>query len=148
MFKFADTKQNNWTLSLTIGGVIKVQKELGINLLDPMEHGDDGIPLSAKTLIDDVFLANVVTCLIDTQLTKNNVTKEEFLDGLDATSMKDMSDAFSKEYQAFFMSRGRSGLADLLRKEAEAVQQAFDTVTEQSTSLSDEVDSDSKRQVD
>ena len=148
MHKFQDVNQNNWTLNLTVGGILRVQNELGINLLDPIADAGEGVPLSAKMMVDDLFLTKIVACLIKKQLEKNSVSEEEFYDSLDAQTIKSMADAFIEEYKSFFMSRGRSNLADLLGKEKKAIDETFDKVLEQSTNSSEEQDLASEKQAD
>lgn len=147
MFKFQDNQQNQWKVDLNIGGVIDVNAQLGINLMDPSQVVDE-LALPAKLLTDDMFLAKVVYILIKDQLDKNGITEKQFFSSLDAKALVGMGEAFADEYQAFFMSRGRKILAEGFREMREATQKMYDLPLEESLKISGEAGSQSPKQDD
>ena len=91
MSKFVDSMKREWEIRLTAGAIIRVCRKLGIKVSD----------FSSPTLeVADIIEAIVE--LISPQLDKAGIKKDDFLDMLDASSMKSLYQALLEEVKVAF----------------------------------------------
>ena len=108
MHSFKDAKGNNWTIDLNVGTIIRVQKEIGLNLRELVD-GDDKNPLEPayEFISDPMAFGPALLCLLEAKLKDKGVTPETFLENLDGASAAEAGIAFLRAYVDFFHSAKR-----------------------------------------
>ena len=91
MSKFIDSLKREWEIRLTAGAIIRVCRKLDLKVSDFSDP---------KMGVADIIEAIVE--LISPQLDKAGIKKDDFLDTLDAESMKAMYVALTQEVKVAF----------------------------------------------
>lgn len=137
---FKDAKGREWEIELTLGAIIRVREAIGIDLLyidDGVERveGPDGpryqmtkIPLKSeaeilatKLVTDRAILMDILYTLLEPQIGKHNLTKDNAWDGFDGATMKAMHQAFYGELTDFFQQDGQTQIVRLLEAQEKVV---------------------------
>ncbi len=125
MANFADEKGFIWRISLTIGLVKKVQKILGVNLLD-LESGEPALLTRLGT--DMMLLVDVIYVLIQDQADKVEVSDEDFGYALNGEAIHAAQEAFYEELVLFFRGLGRKHLAMAVETQKQIINRAGELV--------------------
>jgi len=126
MHSFKDNQDRQWELNLTIGSVRRVKGLLDINLLEP-EAGEP--PLLTRLGTDEMLLVDVIFCLCKPQADENNISDEQFGEGLGGEAILAAQQAFYDELVDFFRKRGRTDRATAVMKQAKVIRMAVEKVT-------------------
>lgn len=85
--QFRDTANNVWTVSVTVGGYMRIKNELGIDITDL--SGEDGGWLTRTIADENMYeMLSVLATLIEKQLDAKGLTLEEWYDLMDGDSLE------------------------------------------------------------
>ena len=156
MKTFNDAAGRTWTISLTLGSAMRVKDALGISLLDldqgvarvgdkyrmvEMKNKADAEKhelLSVKLVSDKFFLADVLFCLLEPQIEKHGLTKDNAWDAFNGETMLAMNRALYEELTDFFQSSGRTNVVRLIEAQAKVVNAQMKVVDRMADKLTDE----------
>lgn len=128
MKTFRDSTGRGWEISLTLGSAIKVKSKLGVDLLQP-EEGDP--PLLTRLGTDEMLLAEVICCLLESQFEKHGVSEDDIMDCFDGETLLASQKAFYEELVDFFLKRGRTDRAKAVSKQTALIDLAIATAGKQ-----------------
>ena len=104
---------------------LAVKDALGIDLLQP-EAGDP--PLLTRLGTDELFLGEVICCLLAGQFEANKVTAEDVRASFDGATLLAAQKAFYEELVDFFRSRGRADRARAVETQARMIEAAVKAI--------------------
>jgi hypothetical protein len=85
--QFRDTANNVWTVSVTVGGYMRIKNELGIDITDL--SSEDGGWLTRTIADENMYeMLSVLATLIEKQLDAKGLTLEEWYDLMDGDSLE------------------------------------------------------------
>jgi len=118
---FKDAAGRTWTLSITIGTAMRVKDKLEVHLLRP----DEGRPpLLTRLALDEMFLAEVLCCLLEDQFEAHKVTERDVQMAFDGETLLAAQTALYDELASFFLSRGRRHVTKAVRKQQAVIEKA------------------------
>jgi hypothetical protein len=111
---FKDNSGRSWTLSLTVAAIKRVRAMTTANgdPIDLAQLGDD--PSIAARMVDPMTVCDVVWCLVKPQADAENITDEQFGEGLTGTAIADAVRALLGELSDFFQTIGRTDAVQIL----------------------------------
>ena len=125
MKTFTDAAGRTWTISLTLGNAMRVKDALGIDLLQP-EAGDP--PLLTRLGTDEMFLGEVICCLLAGQFEAHQVNEQDVRDAFDGNTLLAAQKAFYEELVDFFHQRGRTDRARAVSAQMRMIEAAVKAV--------------------
>lgn len=128
-------------VSITIGTLLAVKKELGYDLIQIENRSTEDVEkkisetdaepgLIEYLLFDDYALPDLLAVVCRNSIKENGMTKEEFLDALDGKAVSEANVAFFGEYVRFFKESGRLDRAAMIQGAWELKQKARELVKE------------------
>lgn len=101
---YKDTAGNEWTISLTVGSILKLKKALKIDLasLDAPYPSGGTTPLISALFTDISLLVDVLYVLLKEQADKYNLDDVGFAETLDGQTLDAAIKAFWGEVEGFF----------------------------------------------
>lgn len=131
----------NAAVSITIGTLLAVKKELGYDLIQIENRDSEDVArkvaqtgvepgLIEYLLFDDYALPELLAVVCRNSIKENGMTKEEFLDNLDGGAIAAANVAFFGEYVRFFKESGRLDRAAMIQGAWELKQKASEFLKE------------------
>lgn len=143
---FTDRLGRSWDLTLTLGVIGKVRKQLGINL---------GTILSDSTQVASLLngdvekLGQVIYAIVESQVKKAGLDDESFLEGFDGETVLRCSEALAEAIVSFSHPQKKiadamiDGLRKMLGKYEDVVTQVVKAETERNLSILNSTDMNS-----
>lgn len=121
MMIFSDSDGRVWHLRLSLGAVMDLRDELGIDLMHP-ESGDP--PLIARLSTDELLLGQVICSLLADQFDTHGLDAWQVRRSFDGATLLAAATAFWKELEDFFRQSGRPDRAKAVAKQADVIRRA------------------------
>lgn len=129
-----DLKDRTWRVAVTLGGVRRVEQQLGLKLFDMESPVPDNIttmlpkqtvagvavPLATMLTTDFALACDVVWILLERQAAEASVDLEEFKDGIDATVGGELRLALLEDLLDFFQQTAQHAMCEILMAAMEA----------------------------
>ena len=132
MQTFTDAKGREWKLALTIGRARAVLDATGIDLLQP----EAGTPSLPEILADDYQVARILQVLLAGEFIRLGIDAKAVMDeDWDGATTRLAYDALLAELACFFVGRGQTPRAEIVRKTHAALAEALAIVGEKVDSL-------------
>ena len=132
---FTDRHGQTWDLTLTVGGVRRVESETGIAILDVLERPE----ILADLTMDPMKLCSVLHAILMPQLDERGVSEDDFANMLDGETLERAIDALGGALAGFFVRRGmRETATALLAK----LNQVMDRTMENARGTIESMDAD------
>jgi hypothetical protein len=125
MKEFTDKNGKIYSLSITIGSIMRVKSKLDVDLLQ-IEKGEN--PLLTRLWEDEVLLAQVIACLLSNQIADK--TDEEILESFDGDTILKATTCFYDELIDFFQKSARTERAELVKKQQALIKEVIAKATE------------------
>jgi hypothetical protein len=129
---FKDSQGQDWTLSVSVGAIKRVRAltELAGDKIDLLRP-EDGDPSLVERLIDPLFVCDLVYCLVKPQADGLGIDDQAFGERMVGPAIGAAMTALYDELIDFFLSIGRTHLAELLKTHKAIVQAIVDEATSQ-----------------
>jgi hypothetical protein len=125
MREFTDSKGRILRISITIGSVMRVKSQTGVDLLQ-IEKGEK--PLITRLWEDELLMAEILACLLSGQI--EGLTEAEMYDCFDGETMIKAKNCFYEELIDFFQKSARTERAELVRKQQALIKEVVQMATE------------------
>lgn len=129
MKSFKDSKDRTWLITINVGAIKKVRAILNIDLLNIAEtEGKSDFSLLQKLYDDPVLLVDVIYVLCKDEADKQNISDEDFGQGMTGAALDSAVTAFLAELTEFFPPRKRLILqkaVDLIRRFDQKTEEAI-----------------------
>lgn len=125
MKKFKDSRNNEWSISMTIGTAMKLKESLGIDILQP-EQGDP--PLLTRLGTDKILLAQVIAFLLGKQFEEKGISETDVYELFDGETLCRSQTAFYEELADFFQKSGWTALAKAVVKQRAAIKAGIEAM--------------------
>lgn len=124
MKTFTDNAGRTWTISVHVTAIKRVRGLLGLNLLELVDDGFQGL---GKLLADPIGLVDVLYVLCKDEADKLGVSDEDFGRAMYGDAIEAARNAFLEEYADFFQDpRVRAGLRKLIAKSRDVTGKLLD----------------------
>ncbi len=129
---FKDKDGNPWEIDFTIGLMEEVKAKTEVDLLDPVNEDSQLImslsPIGVKGI---VLFCNTLYLVCEDQCKERELSSSQFGKLLSSTSLKDAYEAFFKEWEDFFLSLGRTDIAEAMKRWKELIAQGMEELVEE-----------------
>ncbi len=122
MKTFKDCEGANWDICLNLGTVKKIKDKLGINLLE-IEQGEP--PLLTRLGTDELFLAEIILCCIETQIEKRKLSEQDVLSRFDGQTIGKAQSCFYEELIDFFQQKNQPHKMKMVQKQLALIELAI-----------------------
>lgn len=113
---FADTKDEEWPIAITVADIKRVKAHLPQIDLLRIDEGDPALSRVLRT--DPLLLVDVIYLVVKPQAESRSVNDEQFGGRLGGPALRSAMTAFWEELSDFFRGAGRPDLADMAELES------------------------------